>query len=498
MNVLFATAECEPFAKTGGLGDVGSALPAALEKKDVDIRVIMPFYQVVSNYFDANPDLELKMVFQDLEVSFEKFYLGMKKIYSFNILESKLISNPNVPIYFVDIPEFFNRPKLYVDEKGKVFPDSAEIFAYFSKALFEFLDQSDWFPDVIHCNDWHTGLIPLLVKQALVRPKKEIKTVISIHNMAYQGTFPLLYADKLGFTANEIILKEIIKDGKLNFLKAGITTADIVTTVSETYRNELLTNEFGYGLEDILKERIDSFYGILNGVNYDDWNPATDKHITANYTIEDITGKKICKTSLWSIIKKYNQKADISDDKIPIFAMVTRLEKQKGIDLLINTLPDILKEKIHLVIVGSGNKKLEESLKEFKDSDNFTFIMEFNYPLSHQVEAGADFFLMPSKFEPCGLSQMYSLKYGTIPIVRKTGGLADTVKDLENDGNGFVFEEFTEEELFKSIKRAINFYYTTKEKNVDIIRKKGMVQDFSWDKQVKKYLEVYGLIIDNK
>ena len=499
MKIIFPNAECEPFAKTGGLGDVGSALPSELFKKIVDIRVIMPFYRKVKDFIDSQTQLQLSIVFSDLEVGFDKFYLGMKKIYLFNVFESKLSLNSEASIYFIDIPEFFDRPALYVGDDGKAFPDSAEIYAYFSKAVYEFLATIDWSPDIIHCHDWHTGLIPLMLKHGIVSLEKPAKTIFTIHNMAYQGAFSILNAEKFGFDSNKQLLDELVKDNKINFLKAGIQSADIVTTVSENYRDELLTAEYGNGLEDDLKQRKDNFFGILNGVDYQIWNPENDKFIKSIYSAQNLSGKKDCKEELWNIIKKYNKKIITTDLTIPIYSMVSRLDKQKGIDLLIEIIPELKNENIHLIIVGSGNKKYEDKLKIFDEQENFTFIMEFNNSLAHQIEAGSDFFLMPSRYEPCGLNQMYSLKYGTFPIVRKTGGLADTIKDMNNtvNGNGFVFNEYSGQELKNAILRAKEFYNYTSIEELTKLRSKIMQVSFSWEKSVEKYINLYNNCIKN-
>lgn len=497
MKILFPIAECEPFAKTGGLGDVGSALPLELFKKKVDIRVVMPFYRKVQNFFDSQTELSLKTVLTDKEISFDKFYLGMKKVYSFNVYQSKISSQSDAIIYFIDIPEFFDRPNLYVGADGKAYPDSVEIYGYFTKSIFEFLNYINWSPDIIHAHDWHTGLVPLFIKHSIVKSPKPVKTIFTIHNMAYQGIFPLITAEKFGLNSNEHLMNDIVKDKKLNFLKAGIVSSDIVTTVSETYRDELMTAEFGNGLEDSLREKKEKFFGILNGVDYEIWNPETDKYLARNYSASDVQGKKECKNELWKIIQKYNSKIKKIDPSVPIFSIVSRLDKQKGIDILIEIIPELSNENMHLVMVGSGNKKYEDKLHVFNKQTNFTFIAEFSNTLVHQIESGSDFFLMPSRYEPCGLNQMYSLRYGTFPIVRKTGGLADTVKDINNDidGNGFVFSEYDSQELKKAIKRSISFYEKTENENLDKLRSKIMKKNLSWETSIVKYIELYKKLI---
>ena len=496
LNILFPVAECEPFAKTGGLADVASALPNEIINYNIDIRLVMPFYRKTREYFETNPELSIKKIMEDLEVSFDKFYYGMKKIYTFTVFESTFPENERIPIYFIDIPEFFDRENLYVNEKGNVFPDSAEMFAYYSKAVFKFLNAFDWTPEIIHCHDWHTGLIPLFLKHELVTLKHPAKTIFTIHNMAYQGSFSLSFADKFGLDTNKPLMDDLVIYEKINFLKAGIVCSDIVSTVSRTYRDELLTVEYGYGLEEFLEERKESFYGILNGVDYQSWDPTKDKYIASKYSSKDISGKNECKKQLWELIKKNNKNFKLENSKIPIFAMVSRLDRQKGVDLVaqaITSLNESNIQNLHIIVVGSGNKKLEALLLELVDLPFFTLIRGFSNQLAHTVEAGADFFIMPSKYEPCGLNQMYSLKYGTIPIVRKTGGLADTVKDLEEDknGNGFVFEEYSGEALTKAILRALEFYITTESNKLDSLRSEIMENDFSWEDSVKKYIELY-------
>lgn len=494
MKILFPIAECEPFAKTGGLGDVGGALPVELFKKNIDIRVIMPFYQKVKTFFKENSDFKLFTVIKDLEVKFENYPHAIKKIYSFDVYQSHLANNSDVPIYFIDIPEFFDRPNLYVDEFGKGFPDSANIFTYFTKALFTFLDSFGWYPEIIHSHDWHMGLIPLFIKHSLIKVKNKINTVFTIHNIAYQGIFPIETAENFDFISNDLIMKDLEFFKKINFLKAGILSTNIVTTVSENYRDELLTKEYGFGLEDYLQEKKNSFYGILNGVDYSSWNPQTDKFIISTYSAENLEGKKSCKSFLWSLVKSHDPNFTLEEPKIPIFGMVARLDVQKGVDLIIEAIPELVKEKMHIIMVGSGNKKFESKLEELGSKYSyFTFIKGFSNNLAHQVEAGSDFFLMPSKFEPCGLNQMYSLKYGTFPIVRKTGGLADTVIDIsdQENGNGFLFNEFTSEDLIESIKRAIRFYFNSNDLEINSLRSKIMNLEFSWNKSVEKYISIY-------
>jgi starch synthase len=378
---------------------------------------------------------------------------------------------------------------LYVDERGKGYSDNAERFVFFLKTIPLIINHLNWVPDVIQANDWHTGLLSIEIKNYFNNGFNP-KIVFSIHNMAYQGIFSLEVSKKLGFN-KQPFFKDLIHQNKLNFLKTGIKTSDFLITVSKNYRNEVLTPEYGYGLEKYLIERQESFVGILNGVDYSEWNPEDDLLIPAKYSNLDLSGKIICKEKLLEEQKLYKK------DGVPLIGMVTRLGYQKGIDITLESLKSLLNNfNFQIVIVGKGNPKYEEELKLLANEfpEKLVVNIVFNNKLSHQVEAGSDFFLMPSRYEPCGLNQMYSLRYGTFPIVRSIGGLADTIIDLTKfpaEGNGFSFLPYEAEALSETIIRALDFYQTKSKDKLNEIRSRIMQEDFSWGKSAKEYNNIY-------
>lgn len=489
MKVLFVVSEVFPFAKTGGLADVAGSLPLELSKLGHDIRVVMPYYRKVTEYLAGNA-LPCKLVQSNKEVTLP-FGQSLVKSYDLKVWQSHFPDNPKVPIYFLDLPEFFDRSDLYVDASKKGFSDNAQRYAYFSQALDPFVKGLGWNPEVLHLHDWHTGLVALGVKErTLFADLPPPLTVFTIHNMAYQGTFPLVVASELGLD-QQPFANHTIEGERLNFLKTGIVCADVVTTVSEKYRDELLTPEFGYGLEQYLQTRQESFVGILNGVDYSQWTPRSDLLLPATYSAEDQRGKMICKREL---LTQQGLEPDLS---IPTVGMVTRLGWQKGIDLIIEALPTLLEQRnFYLVFVGTGNVEQEEALKALgeKYPTKLAVNIAFSNQLAHLVEAGSDFFLMPSRYEPCGLNQMYSLRYGTLPIVRNTGGLADTVRDLTKNptsGNGFSFEEYEVKALVGAVERALTYHTSLSTDELATVRKRVMEEDYSWLRSAQKYHKLY-------
>ncbi len=463
MKLLFCSSEIVPFAKTGGLADVAGALPVALKKQGVDVIVAMPKYKAVDE---------------------SKFQL--KKINE-NVYTSIIAGD--IPVYFIENKHLFDREGLYGDSKGD-YKDNFDRFNFYCKKTIELLKEIDFKPDIIHCNDWQTGLIPTYLKTIYKDDDfyRGIKTVFTIHNLAYQGVFEKNEFPKLGLSWDLFDVNGLEFYGKLSFLKAGLEFADLINTVSPTYSQEIQTKEFGCGLEGVLIKRKDMLFGVINGLDYKLWDPAQDNLIFEKYTSEDLRGKLKNKIEL----QKF---CGLSENKdAVVLGFVGRLAEQKGIDLIAGTIKDLDKLKIQLVVLGTGDMKyhklMEKAAKKF--TKNVSVHLKFDNTLAHRIYAGSDMFLMPSRYEPCGLGQMISFKYGTIPIVRKTGGLADTVVDAvayNSDGNGFVFENCKSKDFFKAVKSAVTYYRDTG--RWQKLMKRVMSYDFSWDESARKYLEIY-------
>ena len=482
MKVAFVSTECVPYAKTGGLADVAGALPAELVKLGHQLKVFIPKYSLID---ESRYGLKYNWDIGEMPIRINGI------IRSAHVHQSKL-PNTDIDIYFIDCPHYFYRHAIYTND-----PDEDERFILFSKAVIETLQRLQWAPDIIHCNDWQTGLLPLFIKDNYNWDRMFDRTasVFTIHNIGYQG----LFSKSVLFSAE--IRGELFYPGGpvehnrgISFMKAGISFADIINTVSNTYSHEILTPEYGAGLDAVLQKRKDELYGILNGVDYNIWNPETDKHIPYHYTINDLSGKYLNKKYL---LKHFGIRPD---ENVPLVGIVSRMVLQKGFDIFADAINDLLKLEVQWIILGSGEDRFEDLFRLLSNQfpGKFGVYIGYNNELSHLIEAGADMFLMPSKYEPCGLNQIYSLKYGTVPIVRKTGGLADTVKDWDEqshyglkDGNGFSFYDYSGYALFKSVERAANTF-----KHKDVWRKiqlNGMRQNFSWTCSAEKYTELYKL-----
>jgi starch synthase len=484
MKIAFASSEVVPFAKTGGLADVAGALPKELSNLGNEVKVFMPKYYTINEYeYGHHYDSligELKISVGGYEHSVHVFY-------------GKL-PDSDVDIYFVHYPNFFHREKIYTEDW-----DEDERFILFSKAVIQIMQKLGWAPDIMHVNDWQTSLIPVLLKEnyGWDRLFLKTKTVLTIHNIGYQGRFSLESYKRAElpphlYENNGILVHE----GDSNFLKAGILYADVINTVSETYAKELLTPELGAGMDKYLWQRNEDFYGIINGVDYNIWNPETDEHIPFHYSIENLVGKEEDKQYLLNKFKI------TFDSTIPTIGIISRLVTQKGFDIISEILDKLLNQNIQLIVLGSGENKYEEMFKSAANRfpKKVGVYIGYNENLAHLIEAGTDIFLMPSHYEPCGLNQIYSLKYGTVPVVRKTGGLADTVQDWneyneygQDIGNGFSFYEYSGEALLQSINRAINDYHN---KSVwKKIQRNGMIKDYSWKHSAQEYVELYRNII---
>ena len=472
-KILFVTSEAHPLIKTGGLADVCGSLPKALVALSQDVRLIIPYYQALKTTENVRFLFSLRVDNR-----------------SINVLET-VMPDSGVIVWLVDYPGYYNYPgNPYVDEKGEPWENNAERFGLFCRIAVEVAMNrvgQDWKPDVVHCNDWQTGLVPAFLSLEYERPS----TVFTIHNMAYQGLFPLSAVGSLFIPGQLWHPGGLEFHEMLSFIKGGLVYADYITTVSPTYALEIQTAEFGYGLEGLLEYRQASLGGIINGIDLDQWNSETDPYIPQLYSETSLADKLINKTALQT------QFGLPVNNKIPLLGLIGRLVEQKGIDLIIECLPEMLTLDLQLVLLGSGDKEYEQQLQGLADlyPDNFAITLGYNEALAHLIEAGADAFLMPSKFEPCGLNQMYSQRYGTIPIVRRTGGLADTVTDtlpetLDNEtASGIVFNEASASALLEAIKRCLILYdmpEAWRSMQINAMRK-----DFSWQRSAEDYLALY-------
>jgi starch synthase len=475
-KILFVTGEAAPLVKTGGLGDVSGSLPAAIKAQRRDVRIILPAYR------DAMAKAGKLSLVALLDVGAET---------TVRILEGTF-PGTKVKLWLIDSPLHFDRPGgPYAGPDGHDWPDNADRYAVLARVVEKIAFNEaglNWQPDVVHCNDWQTGLIPALISQRQPRPA----TVFTIHNLAYQGRFS---ADTFTHLAtsydipNELWgIHGVEFHGSLLFMKGGLTYADMLNTVSPTYAREICTPEFGYGLDGLLNHRSERLAGILNGVDYSVWNPASDPFIEHHYDVYNLQGKMANKTLLQ---KSFGLPVA---REIPLIGMVGRLVEQKGGDLVLDCLDDILETfAVQIVVLGTGDPKQESAFRDAAERfpEKLAVNIGFSEELAHLIEAGADMFLMPSRYEPCGLNQIYSLQYGTVPIVRRTGGLADTVVDVgqDNQGTGFLFVDASARALQATIERAIGAYHDPG--TWQQIVRRGMIADFSWEKSARDYLSLY-------
>ena len=475
MKVLLASSEIYPFAKTGGLADVAGALPKALKKIGVDVRVIMPKYKTIEEkgFPIRHKGLTFNCPISHRSVSGE-------------VLESEY---DGIPAYLVEKDEYFYRNYLYSTPDGD-YLDNAERFIFFSKSVLEAIKVTGWFPDVLHCNDWQTGLVPLFLSVLYkdVPDFSRIGTLFTIHNMGYQGLFWHydMHLLNLGW---EYFTPDCLEFyGKVNFLKGGIVCSDIINTVSKKYSEEIQTPEFGAGLDGVLRSRASDLYGIVNGVDYDDWSPETDACIPAKFTAESVHLKVQDKAALQEAFG-LPRRADTL-----LLASISRLADQKGFDLIADALEEMMGLGIQYVLLGTGERKYHDLFTTLSEKypESFALKIAYDNSLAHLIEAGADVFLMPSRYEPCGLNQIYSLKYGTVPVVRAVGGLDDTIRDdpaAPGLATGFKFYDYSAEELLKAIKRALALYQN-KNEWLALVRR-CMQEDFSWEKSAEEYGALY-------
>jgi len=472
-KILFVTSEAHPLIKTGGLADVCGSLPKALAELSQEIKLIIPNYQALKITENVRFLCSIRVDFRNI-----------------NILETRM-PDSHVTVWLVDYPAYYNYPgNPYVDENGNPWPINAERFALFCRVAVEAAMNrvhQDWKPDIVHCNDWQTGLVPALLSIERDPPS----TVFTIHNMAYQGLFPARTAAALNLPGQLWHPAGLEFHEMLSFIKGGLVYADYITTVSPTYALEIQTPEFGYGLEGLLDHRKEFLGGIINGIDMDQWDPETDPYITQHFTATTLNKKQLNKSALQ---RRFSLPVN---DRVPLFGLIGRLVEQKGIDLILECLPEMVSMDLQFVLLGSGDKDFEKQLQNLADlyPDKIAITIGYDESLAHLIEAGADIFLMPSRFEPCGLNQMYSQRYGTIPIVRKTGGLADTVTDAlpetlaKQTASGIVFGEASPGALLEAIKRTLILYNsadTWKKMQVNAMKK-----DFSWQRSAEQYLALY-------
>jgi starch synthase len=456
MKIAMCASEVVPFAKTGGLADVAGALPLALEAEKQEVIIVMPKYKMIQ---------DAKFGIQRLKNDISYATIGKK-----------------IKVYFIENDNYFNRDGLYGDKSGD-HKDNLDRFSFYSKRTLNLLKEIGFKPDIIHVHDWQSSLIPVYLKSLYANDPffKSTKTVLTIHNIGYQGLFPKDEYLRLGIDWSFFTMEGLEFFDRINILKGGMMFADLINTVSPTYAKEIQTKEFGFGLEGVLNKRRNDVYGILNGLDYSIWNPKTDKFIAKNYTPSSLTGKAKCKEDLQAISKLPKIK------NVPLFGIVSRLAAQKGFDILAEGIDTVCRMDLQLVILGTGDQKYHDVMTDMvkKYPDVISLSLKFDDALAHKIYAGSDIFLMPSKYEPCGLGQLISLKYGTVPLVFKTGGLADTV----NKNNGFVFDKYSSNELVSTVKKSVAAFKTKAKWNALV--KRAMKYDFSWDEQAKEYVKLY-------
>lgn len=478
MKVLFTASEAVPFAKTGGLGDVAGSLPSALAGLGHDVRLALPLYR---------------------DVSIE----GLMRVATFyvpvaswrercDVYEGR---TGDVTVYFIRKDALFDRPGLY-GIRGVDYPDNAERFVFFSRAVLGLCSALRFRPGIIHANDWQTGLAPLYARKLAGEDPflANAATVFTVHNLGYQGLFGPEEMRLLGLGADIFTPEGVEFWGKLSFIKAGLVFAHALTTVSPTYSAEIQTPEFGCGLEGVLARRSADLYGILNGIDYGEWDPSRDSALPATYSTARLEGKRACAREL-------RIRAGLPASDAPLLGMVTRITGQKGLDILVDALPALLASDIQLVILGTGDEKYRKLLAghEERSGGRMRLLFSFDESLARLIYAGADIFLMPSRYEPCGLSQMIALRYGTVPVVRRTGGLRDTVTDHDpatGEGTGFVFDEYAPDALADCVGRAVSAFQD--HAGWRRIMRSGMAMDFSWSRSAQEYIKVYRKAIQKK
>ncbi len=482
LRVIYVSPEVSPFAKSGELADVASSLPKYLAYLGLGVSLFVPKYR--------KPEIEslpMELIMKDLLVP-----LGERKVKG-RIYKCEL---GKYDIYFVDNPKYFWRENIYGTGKGE-YLDNDERFIFFNRAVLEFLLRKKMEADIIHCNNWPTAIIPIFLKTHYAHRAQFKKTavVLTLHNIAYQGEFPAETLALTGLNWNYLSSKSLSYNGNFNFLRSGVMFSDILNTVSSSYRREILTKSHGFGLKDILEKRKDFFFSIRNGVDYETWNPKTDPYIVANYTSSNLEPKIRCKMDL---LEEFGLSLPA---QTPLMGIVSYLSAQKGLDLLIEAMDEIMKMDVGLVILGRGDEKYESHFLEIQKQhpQKISVKLETNPALAHKVAAGTDILLIPSLYEPCGLNQLYSFRYGTVPVARATGGLGETIEPFDAKsykGNGFVFKEYSSQALLRAIKEALGFY--AKPRFWKRIVRQGLNKNFSWETAARRYLKLYQSALEMK
>jgi starch synthase len=474
MHIAFAASECVPFSKTGGLADVVGALPRALAALGHQVSVYLPRYR------------QTKLI--DPETVVRSITIPFDDTYRFCSVVTAGASG-GVRFYFVDYPPYFDRDALYGNPAGD-YPDNAERFALFSRAVLE-ASKILGVPQIFHCHDWQSALVPVMLRTLYAEDPafRDVATVFTIHNMGYQGLFPQDTLPLLMLPWELLTISMMEFFGQVSFLKGALVLSDFVTTVSKKYSQEIQTTEYGFGLDGVLRSRAATVSGILNGVDYDEWSPQSDKFTGAKYSPQDLSGKLRCKKDLLNLFGVHNP-----DAKVPVIGIVSRFAAQKGFDLIAQIMDRLAREEMILIVLGSGDKTYEEMFQRLNKQypNKIAIKVVFDNAIAHKVEAGADMFLMPSRYEPCGLNQIYSLKYGTVPIVRATGGLDDTIEPWDartGKGTGFKFSEYTGEALLATIRQALLAYQDPS--SWQTLMRNGMSRDFSWGASAREYGRVY-------
>ncbi len=486
MKVLMLTSEAVPFIKSGGLADVVTALSQSLIILGHEVKLIMPYYHDLKG-------IKTEILPWDLKIT------GKTKQEHFRI---RRMSLEQLECFFVDTRCFSEREGIYGKTSYTPYQDNLYRYTIFSRAVFEICRKINWYPDIFHCHDWTTGFIPLLLRKQKSRLFQHARSVLTIHNLGYQGDYSKHDIHITGLSAAEVFAGEHTQSysSRLNMLQTGIQYADMITTVSPSYAKEIQTKLMGHGLDYLLRKRRNSLYGILNGVDYKEWDPRHDTYIPHCYSAETLELKKLDKQALQSYCNLTH------DDSVPVIGMISRLADQKGFRELCSGTPSALERMlielpIQIVIVGTGDKDIENYLMHIDAMyDNFSAQIVFNNYVAHLVEAGSDMFLMPSRYEPCGLNQIYSLKYGSIPIVRKTGGLADTIEPFSADyqeGVGFCFEQMSGEAIYVAVEKSLDLW-NQPQTRIDAVRSRAMHKLFSWDQAASSYTEVYTLVFQKR
>ena len=464
MNVLLAAGEVAPLAKTGGLADVAGSLPKALKQRGVDVRVVMPKYRGVDEQAESPPQ---HIADATLPLGAEAVPVGIWQT---------TISDGQVPVYLIQHDDYYDRDGLFGH------PDDLQRFTLFSRAVVALPALVGWAPDVVHCHDWHTGIVPVYLKRLTVGARPA--TAFTIHNLAYQGTFPKSAAPVLGVVPDTPAFCDLDMDDSLNFMKAGIVAADRLNTVSERYAVEIQTPEFGCGLEGVLQARGDALGGILNGIDYDTWNPRTDSDIAAHFGPDDLSGKALCKQALQTEMR-------MPPRDVPVIGVVSRLAAQKGLDIIEAVVDELLAADVQFVLLGTGELHYHRLFEDIAERlpGKTGIRLGYDAALARRIYAGCDLFLIPSHYEPCGLTQMIGLAYGTIPIVRATGGLADTISERGPQGNGFVFFEYSPDALLGAVDRALAAFRDPQRWGALV--RNAFASDFSWDQSAEQYETMY-------